>query len=52
MMEAPRCDFAIRDNGSIETYGATPQKISGTSIAGIVGKSAWDTPFTVACKLL
>ena len=52
MMEAPRCDFAIRENGSIETYGATPQKISGTSIAGIVGKSAWDTPFTVACKLL
>lgn len=52
MMEAPRCGFTVRDNGSIETDRSVAYKISGTSIAGIVGKSAWDTPFTVACKLL
>lgn len=48
---APRCRYLI-DNGTIRTHGETVEKISGTSLGAILGKSPYETPFTISTKLL
>lgn len=48
---APKCGFRVVGN-HIETDGSVKNKISGTSLAGILGKSPYTTPFRVACALL
>ena len=48
---APRCKFTV-ENGHIVTDGSVKNKITGTSVAGILGLSPWATPFQVACALL
>lgn len=48
---APRCKFSV-ENGHIVTDGSVKNKITGTSIAGILGCSPWSSPFQVACALL
>lgn len=48
---APRCQYEIVD-GHIETDGSVVNKVSGTSMAGIIGCSPWNTPFQIACALL
>ena len=48
---APKCKFSV-ENGHIVTDGSVKNKVTGTSIAGILGLSPWSTPFQVACALL
>ena len=48
---APKCKFSV-ENGHIVTDGTVKNKITGTSVAGILGLSPWTTPFQVACSLL
>lgn len=49
----PRHPFRLMDNGRATVLETVrPSKITGTSLAGVVGKSPWDTPYTVACKAL
>lgn len=48
---APKCKYEVVD-GHIETDGTVINRVSGTSIAGILGCSPWNTPFQVACALL
>lgn len=42
--------FAIV-NGAVQS-APSDRKISGTTLAGVVGRTPWDTPFAVACKML
>lgn len=48
---APKCGYEVVD-GHIETDGTVTNKVSGTSMAGILGCSPWNTPFQIACALL
>lgn len=48
---APRCKFSV-EGGHIVTDGSVRNKVTGTSVAGILGCSPWSTPFQVACALL
>ena len=48
---APKCGYEIVD-GHIETDGSVINKVTGTSMAGILGCSPWNTPFQIACALL
>lgn len=48
---APECTYFIEGN-SIVTDGTIKRKVSGTSLAGILGESPWSSPFQVACNLL
>lgn len=48
---APVCSYEV-DNGSIRTDGTVHNKVTGTSMAGILGLSPWSSPFQVACSLL
>lgn len=48
---SPECGFKVVGN-HIETDGSIKHKVSGTSMAGILGVSPWNTPFQMACALL
>lgn len=48
---APKCAFEVEGN-AIKTDGSVVNKVTGTSMAAILGLSKWATPFTVACNLL
>ena len=48
---APTCSYEISD-GTIRTDGSVHNKVTGTSMAGILGLSPWSSPFQVACALL
>ena len=48
---APQCAYEIEGN-HIKTDGTVRNKVSGTSLGGILEVSPWSTPFTVACALL
>lgn len=49
----PKHPFQIALDGSVSLMEPVrPAKITGTSLGAIVGESPWDTPFTVACRLL
>lgn len=48
---APKCVFEVKD-GCILTDRSIIHKVTGTSMAGILGCSPWSTPFQVACALL
>jgi len=48
----PKCSFYVHPDGYIQTDGSYCEKITGTSIGGIISISPWDTPFSIACKLL
>ena len=48
----PKHPFVIHDDHIEVTEDVKPYKITGTTLAGVVGRSPWDTPFTTACKLL
>lgn len=48
---APTCSYEISD-GTIRTDGSVHHKVTGTSMAGILGLSPWSSPFQVACALL
>lgn len=48
---APKCKFTV-ENGHIVTDGKVKSKVTGTSMAGILGCSPWSTPFQAACALL
>ena len=48
---APKCTFEVQD-GCIVTDKSVVNKVTGTSMAGILGCSPWSTPFQVACALL
>ncbi len=48
---APSCKYAMGD-GIIRTDGSVRNKVTGTSMAGILGLSPWSSPFQVACALL
>lgn len=47
----PKCKYEIHGNRII-TDRTVMNKISGTSMAGILGLSPWSSPFQVACNLL
>lgn len=47
----PKCGYKIEGNRII-TDGTVKHKVSGTSMAGILGVSPWSSPFQVACNLL
>ena len=47
----PECGFTIEGN-HIVTDGSVRHKVSGTSMAGILGVSPFNTPFQMACALL
>lgn len=49
--KAPECGFTI-EGDRIRTDNTVHHKVSGTSMAGILGISPWSTPFQVACNLL
>lgn len=51
VFHAPKCKYEVVD-GHIETDGSVVNRVSGTSMAGILGCSPWNTPFQVACALL
>ena len=48
---APRCKFSV-EGGHIVTDRSVRNKVTGTSVAGILGCSPFTTPFQVACALL
>ena len=48
---APKCVFEVKD-GCILTDRSITNKVTGTSMAGILGCAPWSTPFQVACALL
>lgn len=48
---APRCEYIIED-GVVKTHGETVEKISGTSLGALLGKSPYGTPFTASTRLL
>ena len=47
----PKCKYEVSGNRIIAD-GTVKNKVSGTSMAGILGMSPWTTPFQVACNLL
>lgn len=47
----PKCKYVI-DGNRIVTDGSVANRVTGTSMAGIMGISPWSTPFQVACNLL
>lgn len=47
----PKNPYHIEGN-TVYSDGENVNKVSGTSMAGILGCSPWSTPFTVACGLL
>lgn len=47
----PKCGFSV-DGPVVRTDGSFHGKISGTAMAGVLGKSVFQTPFTTACALL
>ncbi len=49
--KAPENAFHIDGNTAVSD-GTVRHKVSGTSMAGILGCSPWSTPFSVACNLL
>lgn len=48
---APQCSYTV-DGNCIRTDGSVRNKVTGTSMAAILGLSPWSTPFQVACSLL
>lgn len=42
----------VRDGNAYVTDNPHPGKITGTAIGGILGVSPWETPFSIACRLL
>lgn len=48
---SPKCVFTV-DGGHIVTDGSVRNKVTGTSMAGILGCSPFSSPFQVACALL
>lgn len=49
----PKHPFQIGTDGRISLMESSePAKVSGTSLGAVAGMSPWDTPFTVACKLM
>lgn len=48
---APQCKFEI-DGNVIRTDSSIAHKVTGTTMAAILGLSHWATPFTTACNLL
>lgn len=47
----PKCKYKVEGN-RIVSDGSIKYKVSGTSMAGILGVSPWSSPFQVACNLL
>lgn len=47
----PQCAFKLKDN-CVETDGSVRKKVTGTSMAGILGLSPFNTPFQQACALM
>ena len=47
----PECGYTV-EGGHIVTDGSVKHKVSGTSMAGILGVSPFNTPFQMACALL
>lgn len=47
----PECGYSVEGN-HIVTDGSVKHKVSGTSMAGILGVSPFNTPFQMACALL
>lgn len=47
----PNCEFAVEGN-HIVSKGDIRNKVSGTSMAAVLGLSPWSTPFQAACALL
>lgn len=47
----PECGYTV-EGGHIVTDGSVKHKVSGTSMAGILGVSPFNTPFQMACSLL
>lgn len=50
--KAPTNKYTIEGNRIRVAPGSEVHKVSGTSMAGILGCSPWSTPFTIACNLL
>ena len=48
---APKCKYSV-DGKVIRTDGTHIEKISGTSLGAMLGKSPYGTPFTASTKLL
>ena len=44
--------FRFNPDGSVSADCEKPGKITGTALGGIVGCSPWETPFSIACRLL
>ena len=47
----PRCEYMVEGNHLI-SLGDIRTKVSGTTMATILGMSPWSTPFQAACSLL
>ena len=48
---APKCKYEMKGD-YVQTDGTYREKISGTSMGGIMGVSPYATPFTTTAKLL
>lgn len=52
MLLPPKASYTLGLDHRAYTDADHPAKITGTTLAGIVAQSPWDTAFTVSCKLL
>lgn len=48
---SPKCKYHVED-GHFVTDKSVAHKVTGTTMAAILGLSPWATPFTVACNFL
>lgn len=48
---SPKCTFTV-DGAHIVSDGSVRNKVTGTSMAGILGCSPFSSPFQIACALL
>ena len=49
--QSPSCEYELKGK-VIKAIEPKMKKVSGTMMAGILGKSPWSSPFTVSCDLL
>lgn len=45
-------DAAFIRDGTRYRTASKPEKVTGTAVSGILGLSPWETPFSIACRLL
>ena len=51
-LQIARNTYEVLDDGRVRVENPKPLKITATSLAGIVNRSPWNTPYQIACRLL